>query len=134
MTHNEFEIRTMVNVSSQEFSAINEVYMNSDLDKDEFCKMWCKMNASRVKAAKVERILAERERANRDFAWSLVNNGYTYDEMESYAIEYFNVHDYTFLVSRLHIEMIGHHADGMPYSKTLRDILWDLNKYLFPNA
>ena len=42
----------MVEVSNDEFWAINEVYNNSDLDKDEFCKMWCKMNASRVKAAK----------------------------------------------------------------------------------
>jgi hypothetical protein len=52
MTQQEFTQRTMVEVSNNEFWAINEVYNNSDLNKDEFCKMWCKMNASRVDAAK----------------------------------------------------------------------------------
>ena len=53
MTRIEFEDRTLVtNVSEHEFEAIHAVYMASDLDKDEFCKMWCKMNASRVARAK----------------------------------------------------------------------------------
>ena len=51
MLHSEFIQRTGVEVSNYEFDAINEVYMNSDLDKDEFCKMWCKMNKSRVQNA-----------------------------------------------------------------------------------
>ena len=55
MTRQEFETRTLVmNVSDYEFDAIHAVYMASDLDKDEFCKMWCKMNASRVARAKEE--------------------------------------------------------------------------------
>ena len=52
MTQREFTQRTMVEVSAEEFNAINIVYMNSDLDKDEFCKVWCKMNKTRVQAAK----------------------------------------------------------------------------------
>lgn len=52
MTQQEFTQRTLVAVSTKEFWAIHEVYMNSDLDKDDFCKAWAKMNASRVKAAK----------------------------------------------------------------------------------
>ena len=52
MTQQEFTSRTMVEVSSKEFDAINEMYLACDLHKDDFCKMWCKMNASRVKAAK----------------------------------------------------------------------------------
>lgn len=55
MTRIEFEDRTLVtNVSDHEFEAIHAVYMASDLDKDDFCKMWCKMNASRVARAKAE--------------------------------------------------------------------------------
>ena len=50
----EFTERTKVQVSDEEFEAINEVYMNSDLDKDSFCVLWCKMNRSRVDAAKVK--------------------------------------------------------------------------------
>lgn len=52
MTQQEFEARTAVKVNAREFEAIHSVYMASDIEKDEFCAMWCKMNASRVKAAK----------------------------------------------------------------------------------
>lgn len=54
MTQQEFFERTKVEVSNDEFFAIHEVYNYSDLDKDEFCKLWCKMNQTRVKAAKAE--------------------------------------------------------------------------------
>ena len=56
----------MVKVSDKEFEAINEVYMNSDLDKDEFCKMWVKMNKTRVQNAKVERMIKQKDEAYRD--------------------------------------------------------------------
>lgn len=63
MTHQEFTSRTLVEVSTEEFWAINEVYNHSDLDKDEFCKMWCKMNSSRVADAKAQiKAQAEQER------------------------------------------------------------------------
>ena len=52
MLQSEFTERTKVQVSAEEFEAINEVYMNSDLNKDDFCAMWCKMNKSRVDAVK----------------------------------------------------------------------------------
>lgn len=55
MTQHEFESRTMVKVSSFEFEAINTVYMASEVDKDEFCKIWVKMNTKRVNAAKEAR-------------------------------------------------------------------------------
>ena len=54
MLQSEFTERTKVQVSSEEFEAINEVYMHCDLDKDSFCSLWCKMNRSRVEAAKAE--------------------------------------------------------------------------------
>lgn len=54
MLQSEFTERTKVQVSEQEFEAINEVYMHCDLDKDSFCALWCKMNRSRVDAAKVK--------------------------------------------------------------------------------
>lgn len=63
MTQQEFTQRTKVEVSNDEFWAINEVYNNSDLDKDEFCKMWCKMNKSRVQNAKVERMAQQKDAA-----------------------------------------------------------------------
>ena len=66
MTQQEFFNRTGVEVSNKEFEAINEVYMNSDLDKDEFCKMWVKMNKTRVQNANVERMIKAKDEAYRD--------------------------------------------------------------------
>ena len=66
MTKQEFTQRVKVEVSDIEYNAIEMVYMHSDVDKDEFCKMWCKMNANRVKNAKVERMLKAKDEANRD--------------------------------------------------------------------
>jgi hypothetical protein len=66
MTQQEFTQRTNVQVSNTEFDAIHEVYMNSDLDKDEFCKMWVKMNKTRVQNAKVERMIKAKDEAYRD--------------------------------------------------------------------
>ena len=66
MTQQEFTQRVNVEVSNKEFEAINEVYMNSDLDKDEFCKIWVKMNKTRVENAKVERMIKAKDEAYRD--------------------------------------------------------------------
>ena len=66
MRQSEFETRVHMNVTAEEYSHIEEVYMNSDLDKDEFCKMWVKMNKTRVENAKVERMIKQKEEAYRD--------------------------------------------------------------------
>lgn len=55
MLQQEFEARVKVQVSYKEYESINEVYNNSDLDKDEFCKMWVRMNGERVNRAIAER-------------------------------------------------------------------------------
>ena len=60
MTQQEFTNRTNVEVSYNEFNAIHEVYMSSDLDKDEFCKMWVKMNKTRVAKAQAEQKAQEK--------------------------------------------------------------------------
>lgn len=75
MTQQEFTQRTQVEVTYKEYEAIETVYMNCDLDKDEFCKMWCKMNRSRVIAAKVKKAAQEREQEQKmrlaDLYWTL---------------------------------------------------------------
>lgn len=55
MMYGEFVERTGVYVGIAEFDAIVEVYNNSDVDKDEFCKLWAKMNFARVKAEKEQK-------------------------------------------------------------------------------
>ena len=52
MTIQEFQSRRQVSVDVSEFESITTVYMQSDVDKDTFCKIWRKMNATRVMAAK----------------------------------------------------------------------------------
>lgn len=59
--YGEFVERTGVYVSIEEFDAIVEVYNNSDVNKDEFCKLWAKMNFLRVKAAKEQKAKEEKE-------------------------------------------------------------------------
>ena len=38
MTQQEFEQRTQMKVSWDKFNYINSLYMNTDMDKDEFCR------------------------------------------------------------------------------------------------
>lgn len=52
MTQKEFTQFTGVQVSNDEFWAINEVYNNSEVTKEEFCQMWCRINSIRVAEAK----------------------------------------------------------------------------------
>lgn len=53
MTKEEFKNRTGVQVDDYEWYAINETYNYSEVDKDTFCKFWCKMNANRVSNARL---------------------------------------------------------------------------------
>ena len=72
MTQQEFTQRTKVEVSYNEFNAIHEVYVNSDLDKDEFCKAWMKINAKRVAQAKAEAKAKAEEEAKFEMLWDII--------------------------------------------------------------
>ena len=72
MRQSEFETRVHMNVTAEEYSHIEEVYMNSDLDKDEFCALWVKMNQTRVNNAKAERKAAEEEQAKQENLWNTI--------------------------------------------------------------
>ena len=67
MLYTEFVERTGVSVDAQEYAAIEEVYYNFDGNKDEFCSWWCKINESRIKAAKEQqrKELEEGEKVDR---------------------------------------------------------------------
>lgn len=92
MTKIEFENRAM-EVSNKEFEAINEVYMNCDLDKDEFCKMWCKMNAKRVKAYKEAKKAEAIQQTKREKLWQIVNRQYIYEEFCSPVVAVLDEND-----------------------------------------
>lgn len=59
--YNEFVERVGMEVSSSEFEIINEMYAFSDVDKDEFCKLWAKMNFVRIKTAKEQKAKEAKE-------------------------------------------------------------------------
>lgn len=67
----EFEERVKMHVSQKEYEAIETVYLYSDLDKDEFCKMWVKMNKSRVERAIEEEKKVLKENEDRERLWDI---------------------------------------------------------------
>jgi hypothetical protein len=79
MTRNEFETRTGVQVTDTEFWSINEVYNNSDVDKDEFCRLWKKMNPVRVANAKAEKDAQEKRMQEMEKAMDIVTRSCSYD-------------------------------------------------------
>lgn len=54
MQHQEFEKLVGMTITPEEYSAIEVVYMASDVNKYEFCALWKQMNPERVKKAKAE--------------------------------------------------------------------------------
>ena len=56
MLRSEFEQRVNYKVTEEEFKSINEMYMDTDLDKDDFCLLY---NASRIITKKVADVARE---------------------------------------------------------------------------
>lgn len=72
MQQKEFEERVQMQVSAEEYSHIETVYMMSDIDKDEFCKLWVKMNKTRVHAA-IEKAAERRKQGEvRENLWLII--------------------------------------------------------------
>lgn len=72
MLISEFVERTGITPNADEWDSINEVYNNADCDKDEFCALWCKMNAKRVEKAKEVKKVAEKEAQHIEWLWNIV--------------------------------------------------------------
>ena len=58
MLRSEFEQRVNYKVTEEEFKSINEMYMDTDLDKDDFCLLY---NASQFITQKVADVTRERK-------------------------------------------------------------------------
>ena len=56
MLQKEFEDRTGMSVSAQEFDTIHEMYMSTQMDKDEFCKEYKKVGKSALVVSLCDRI------------------------------------------------------------------------------
>ena len=126
MTKQEFTQRTKVEVSNNEFEMINEFYMNCECDKDEFCKMWCKMNPNRVKEAKVERMMKAKDEAYRDALHKFYTKNNDVNEFMT-PICYVKISTYEVqAMSYAGIKVAN--EDG--HAKYLSNIRYEIGKYL----
>ena len=126
MTQQEFTQRVNVEVSNKEFEAINEVYMNSDLYKDEFCKMWVKMNKTRVQNAKVERMIKAKDEAYRDALHKFYTKN---DDVNEFMTPICYVKISTYEVQAMSYAGIKvANEDG--HAKYLSDIRYEIGKFL----
>lgn len=128
MTQQEFTQRTNVEVSNKEFDAINEVYMNSEVDKDEFCKMWCKMNQKRVKAA-IEAEKAQAKKAElKEKAFEVYSaiNGICWEDAAKSAEVYLTPKQ----KRTLNLVGITVENEGVSFPKRVYEIAYELGKYL----
>lgn len=127
MTQQEFTQRVGMQVSADEYGAIEQVYMASDVDKDEFCKLWVKMNTQRVKAAKALAAQRERERKQREQLWNIVMTfgGMSYEVMQSQASEQLTKRQQQLL------RTVGIQTESDEWNcKLLSTVLYEIKKYL----
>ena len=126
MMQSEFTERTGYAPSSEEYRVIEDMYLMCEVNKDEFCKLWCKMNPDKVKEAK-EKMEAKKKAFN--------------DMIELQAILYaYNInHSFTPLsvllndvpkAAKLYASMSILKVPGMCEAEDIRYNLYNINKYL----
>jgi hypothetical protein len=126
MTKQEFTKRTQVEVSNSEFEMINEFYMSCECDKDEFCKMWAKMNPNRVKKAKAERMLRAKDEAYRATLHKFYHKNDDKDPWTSICYVKMSVREIQ-AISYAGIKLENECGSGL---KTLFVIRYEIGKYL----
>lgn len=119
MMYQEFISRTGVAVDADEFEAIQTVYVASDLDKDEFCRVWRAMNKSRVLAAK-QALKEENERIRTREAVRKVYNEYKGKQLLMYAEQVLSERELTAL----------HKAKIVTEGRSLPGVVSSMREYL----
>ncbi|MBQ8969201.1 MAG: hypothetical protein IJ064_05675 [Bacteroidaceae bacterium] len=127
MNKSEFENRVQMSVTANEYAAIEEVYMNSDLDKDDFCKMWVKMNQSRVNKAKDEAKAQAKEAAKREALYEIINRDWS-NLFERNAAAHLTKQQ-RLLLDEVGINLMEHRY-SIPYFKTVSTIIYEIKEYL----
>lgn len=126
MTQQEFTQRTKVEVSVEEFEVINYFYMSCECDKDEFCKMWRKMNPNRVKSARVEKMAKAKNEAFRDTLRKFYDKTSNQDMWSTHYYFKMTVREVQAL-SYAGITVANDCGSGL---KILSDIRYEIGKYL----
>jgi len=127
MRQQEFESRVQMQVSIEEYAHIEQVYVNSDLDKDEFCKFWVKMNKSRVNAAIEEAKARKIKEDQNEKLWYIVSKycNKSYDWKISTPAE-------VALNSRevKLVRLVGLQLEDCSSSKNINMMLYEIKEYL----
>ena len=127
MLQSEFEARVQMKVSEAEYWHINEVYNQSDLDKDEFCKLWIKMNQTRVNKAREIAKAVEADTRLREKLWEIVYRfgGLSYQESCKLAADVLNK------TQQKLIESVGIKIERSElYFQTISSVVFEVKKYL----
>ena len=88
MTQKEFEERTGIKPTEEKFDYIHAVYLNTSMNKDEFCKEWKKYGDSRIIRDVYVRVLnyemeCERQKnAINELADFLIGKAHAYDDTD----------------------------------------------------
>lgn len=129
MTIQEFQSRTQVSVDVSEFESITTVYMQSDVDKDTFCKMWRKMNATRVMAAKGQ----AKKQQTIDKVFSMVMTNPEWTDVEHYndiAVAVLSSKNKA-LIESIGISLVSEpDNNGFRHFKRFRELRPEINAFL----
>jgi hypothetical protein len=92
MTRQEFIELATVEVTPEEYSSIEAVYMNSDVDKYKFCAMWREMNETRVAAERRRRRAAAKHQqlCDRLVDIAFYKREFSYEEKQRIALNVFS--------------------------------------------
>nr|UWG23473.1 MAG: hypothetical protein [Bacteriophage sp.] len=88
MTQKEFEERTGLTPNSDDFSFIHSLYMNTSMEKDQFCKEYKKIAGSEIvkdvhaRLINSQIILEQRKQDDIDMARSLIGKSRAYDDTD----------------------------------------------------
>lgn len=88
MTQKEFEERTGIKPKEEEFDYIHAVYLNTSMNKDEFCKEWKKYGDSRiirdvhVRVLNYEMKCGQQKNAINELADFLIGKAHAYDDTD----------------------------------------------------
>ena len=129
MLQQEFEARVKMHVSYKEYEAINEVYNNSDLNKDEFCAEWVHMNQDRVNGAIAEEKERQRLSVIKDKAWDIIIlHRHNYEKLQQPASSVLSIRQRSFCES---VGVKIKDVKGNPYlSTTLATVIFRLQKFV----
>ena len=126
MTKQEFTERTKVEVNDNEFETINEFYMYCECDKDEFCKMWCKMNPNRVKEEKKQLKKEKEDAANLDILYKF------WEKWNGNVAHYYDLIAYTKITTK-EIEAMSYFGVRYGSAETIGDVLYKVSEVIKHN-